>query len=103
MGRVAVYNPEPAQELTFTLEAAALRTSRQVRVRSGDRELARWRIPPGAPVPYVTPRFRLAGGLGELTLESDDEERPVVSRDSFDEAKSPYSLRVTRLILRPAK
>lgn len=102
VGRIAVYSPGPQQELTLSLEAAALRRPRTVRVRAGDVELARWRIDPGAPREYTTPRFRLPAGLGGLTVESDGEERPVASRDAVDDAHRPYSLRVFALRLKPA-
>lgn len=97
-GRVAVYNPDPGRPLTLTLEAAALKHPRSVRLRAGGQEVASWRVEPGDARSYQSPPFRLPAGLGELIVESDGESTPHRSREAVAEGDArPYSLRVVGL------
>lgn len=94
--RIAVYNPEPDQDLSLILDAAALRNARSVRLLKGSTVLARWDVLPGRYQSHITAPFRLPAGVHELTLESEgwkphyQDPRGIDSRE-----ERPYSLRVS--------
>jgi hypothetical protein len=97
--RVAVYSPDPSQELSLVIDMAPLHRSRVVGIRAGGTILARWRLAPGAYHHCVSPPFRLPAGLHELTIES---RGAPGSRDRLvAEAgeDGPYTLRVARVSL----
>ncbi|MBX6312843.1 MAG: hypothetical protein IRY99_08005, partial [Isosphaeraceae bacterium] len=100
-GGLTVYNPDPSTELVLTLEATAFRKHRTVRLRSGNTELARWRISPGDLRTFRSPPFRLPAGLHALTLESDGQARVRHHRDAPAGDKRPFSLRVAHIDLQP--
>ena len=77
LGGLAVYNPAPAEMLTFTLEAKALLKPRTVRLLAAGAELGRWVIQPSEARQYESPPFRLPQGVHSLVIESDGEERPA--------------------------
>ena len=101
-GRLVLFNPSPAEDLVLKLDATPCRSARKVRLMDREVELAAWKIEPGEPRSYLSPPFRLPAGLSELSLISDAEERPARGFDAFDEAKSPYSLRVSGMQLQTA-
>ena len=95
-----VYNPDPDHEVQIGLNAAALHQDRQVRLRAGQKELARWEIRPGSYQPLATEALRLPAGLSALTLESDGDSVPRNWREaSLVGDRSPYSLKVEGLRL----
>jgi hypothetical protein len=102
-GRVAVYNPDPSQDLTLELEAASFARARVVRVVAGDREVARWEVGPESLRKYTSPAFRLPEGLHELAIVSEGEDRPRRRQDqpAADDTR-PFSLRVAGVNLRAA-
>jgi hypothetical protein len=100
VGRIELFNPSPGDALVLDLEASACRSARTVRLMAGPAELARWKIEPGEPKSYSSPPFLLPAGVQELTLESDAAESPKRSHDSMDEAKTPYSLRISAIRVR---
>ena len=57
VAQMAVYNPEPLEELKLTLDAASLRRTRTCACDSGDRLLAVWKIAPGGPQFLASPSF----------------------------------------------
>jgi len=99
-GHVAVFNPDPNQLLTFTVEAVALHRPRTVRVLAGDLELARWVIAADDLHSYTSQPFQLPAGLSELIIQSDGEERPERLEITYEGDTSPYSLRVAEVGLR---
>lgn len=102
-GHVAIFNPAPAQELVFALEASAFMKARSVRLRAGETEIARWEVSPGPYRHLVSPPFRLPGGLQELHIESDGEERPPQRPDMpYGGIIGPSSLWVTAASVGPA-
>jgi hypothetical protein len=86
-GRLAVYNPDPDNELTFTLEAMTGPEPRLALLKKGDELLARWDVVTGGLRTYTSPPIRL-DGVQELVLENDGEGRTLqdllVSRISLD-------------------
>ncbi len=74
-GRLAVYNPDPDKELTFTLEAMTGPERWPALLRKGDEVLARWDILTSGLRTYTSPPIRLEG-VQELVLERDGEGRP---------------------------
>jgi hypothetical protein len=101
--KVAVYDPRSDQDLVLGLEAEAFRSARSVRVLADGREIARWNILPDSLRIYATGPFRLPGGLHELIIESDGEERPIHSREEAEKGnRRPYSLRAAGIVLKPA-
>ena len=101
VGRVMVYNPDPDQALTLTLDAAAHRTPKQVVLRVDGAELTHWRMTPKATGLYVTPSFKLTQGLHELTLNSDGMAKPSLSDANIPGDKTPFSLWVSGIGLKP--
>jgi hypothetical protein len=102
-GRVAhmmVYNPDPKVDLRLGIEAKSLRQERIVRLKSGDRELARLTINPlGFQILQSIP-FRLPAGTHELTLECDGEVRDLAPQEyAVEWDKQPYSLYVGGICL----
>jgi hypothetical protein len=96
--RLAVYNPDPKRDIQMRLNAKTFQHARQVRLLSGDKELARWNIRPGEFQPLASTMFRLSSGLSELILASDGESRPRSWRDaSLVGDLSPYSLKIERV------
>jgi hypothetical protein len=91
VGRLLVYNPSPDQELSISVDAAAVMRPRDVRVRSGGMEIARWRVAFGRFQTLLSPPFRLPRGLNEVTIEID-------SRDD----DQPFRLRVAGVAVGPA-
>ena len=100
VGRLVLFNATPNAPLALAMDAAACRSTRTVRLLAGTAELARWQIEPGEPKSYLCPPFLLPAGLHELTLESDAVETPRRSRESLDEAKTPYSLQIGAIRVR---
>ncbi len=96
------YNPAPDRDLTLSIALAAFHRSRVVRLLDGERELARWEVGPERLVLMTSPPFRLPEGRSELTLASDGDDRPFSPVQEVTEGdRTPYSLRVQGLILRP--
>ena len=75
--RLVLYNPDPGRPLHVGFAAAGHRSGREVRLLGPDGELARWSVPSGAVRPVISPPLRLPGGLVELTLQSDGDDRPA--------------------------
>jgi hypothetical protein len=92
-----VYNPDPDRDLVLTLELAALRTARSVRIRSGRETLAAWEVRPGFFQMVSSPPFRLARGLQELTIETDVARSNSNPKSLIKERRRPYRLRVAGL------
>ena len=100
--RVVAFNPDAAAPLTIELvDASAHVRSRTVRIVVDGREVARWRVEPGARRTYRSPPFRLPAGRVDLELLSDDHDRPRRIGDALDGPR-PYSLQLTGVRLRPA-
>jgi len=102
--RLAVF--EPAGDRAVVLElggVSAFARVRVVRLKQGDRELARWTVATGPPRNLESPAFRLGPGRHDLTLESDGDDRPTRSADRLDDPRTPYSLVVGAVRLRPAE
>jgi hypothetical protein len=98
-----VYNPDPEQNVRIGLSAATLHQARQVRLRDGEKDLARWEIRPGSYQPLATATLRLRAGLSALTLESDSDSAPRNWREAtLVGDRSPYSLKVKSLGLEVA-
>jgi hypothetical protein len=99
-GPVMIYNPDPALDLTFHLDAAALRRPRTVRLRQGTTELARWEVKASSYQSIASPPFRLPAGVHELVIESQ-----LNAEDSLDpgrlsrEERMPQKLRVASVVL----
>ena len=92
-GGLAVYSPASDRDLTFSLHASAFRRTRTVRLLDGEAELARWRIEPGEAAWSVSPPFRLPGGIHQLTIASDGDERPIHRHETATQGDwNPYSL-----------
>lgn len=89
-GRLLVYNPSPDRDLTLSLDAASVVRDRDVVVRSGTAEIARWHVAFGAFQGLVSPPFRLPSGLNELTIET------ATVHD-----RQPYRLRVAGISVNP--
>lgn len=103
LARLAVYNPDPKRPIILTLDdASAFAHPRQVRLLDGDREVARWIIEPGTTRTLESRPFTTMAGLSELTLASDGDDRPSRHADRLDDARTPYSLRIDAIRLRPA-
>ncbi len=100
--RLIAYSPDPGLDLRFELIASSFRVPRNVRLLFGTVELARWRIDPGDRKAYTSPSFRLPEGVHEMTLESEGASQPKSHREAFDNALTPYSLRVHEIRLRAA-
>lgn len=100
-GQLAAYSPDGSEELVFRLRAASVGVSRNVVLRTGNRELARWQVAPGAVTWYESPPFRLPDGRHELQLEADGVSAPGSSGEALDDARTPYSLRVESVVLGP--
>jgi hypothetical protein len=100
-GRIAVYNPDPDRPVKFVLGAAGFPRAREVSLKAADgRELARWRVEPGATELYVSGHLTLPAGLQELVLESDGEFKPEHARQQALEWDNlPYSLWVSGIAL----
>jgi hypothetical protein len=95
-----VHNPDPNHDVQVGLNATALHKDRQVRLRAGQKELARWEIRPGSYQSLATGKLRLPVGLSALTLESDGDSVPRNWREaSLVGDCSPYSLKVEGLRL----
>lgn len=91
--RVAVYNPSADRPLRLRLVASAYLKPRVVRLLAEGRELARWRVVPGAPSSFQSPPFRLGGGIAELSIASDGSERPArISYAPVEGDMAPISL-----------
>jgi len=100
--RIAAFNPDPGRAMTLSLiDASAYNQARDVRIVADGRELARWRVEPGAPRTLESPPLKLPAGLVDLKVVSDGDERPVRSIDSLDGARTPYSLRINAVQLQP--
>jgi hypothetical protein len=101
-GHIAIYNPDPEQDLTLSLIAAALRRAQSVRIRAGAEEVARWEVMPGFYQSVSSPPFRLPAGLQELTIESETRDLDPHDRKSLlKEEKRPYRLRIAGLKIAP--
>ena len=101
VGRLSVFNPDPARDLTIALDASAFRRPRRIRVESDSGEVARWTIEPGAIRTVASPPFRLGPGLSDLTITSDGDDRPSRHRDEPpDGDRRPISLNVAAIHLR---
>jgi hypothetical protein len=95
---LVVYNPDPDHDVQIRLSAGALHQARQVRLRAGEKELARWEIRPGSYQSLATVAIRLPAGLNALTLESDGDSTPRNWREaSLVGNRWPYSLKVETL------
>ena len=102
VGRVLVYNPDPEQPLTLTLDVAAHKTPKEVVLRADGAEVTHWSMTPKATELYVSPSFHLSEGLHELTLTSDGDNRPSRTDANIPGDKTPFSLWVSGIGLRPA-
>jgi hypothetical protein len=101
-GHVAIYNPNPEKYLTLSLDTAAVRQARSVRVRMGAEQVACWKVMPGFYQSVSSPPFRLPAGLDELTIESETRDLDPHDRKShLKEEKRPYRLRVAGLKIGP--
>ena len=99
--RLVIFNPTPDRPLVLSLGApSAFARPRVVRLRDGDREIARWTVATRAIPSIETPPFRVEGGVRELRLESDGDDRPDHHTDRLDEAKTPYSFRLDAVRVR---
>jgi hypothetical protein len=99
-GRVVIYNPDPAFDLTFHLDAAALRRPRTVLLRTGITELARWKVETSSYQSIASPPFRLPAGMHELWIESRLSADDSLNRASLiREARMPQKLRVASVKL----
>jgi len=102
--RLSVYNPDAGRPLTLTLQAAAAKHARTVRVRAAGREIASWQVPPRDPAAFASPPFRLPAGMAELVVQVDGESTPRRSREANAEGDMrPYSLRVVGIGLKAAE
>ena len=101
VGRVLIYNPNPDQALTLTLDAAAHKTPKEVVLRVDEEELTRWRMSPKATELFVSPAFHLSEGLHVLTLNSDGVAKPSRSDAHIPGDKTPFSLWVSGIGLKP--
>jgi hypothetical protein len=101
--RVVVYNPDPDTELSLSVELAALRRRRNVRLLDQDGTLlARWEVVPREYRVCRTPPLRLPRGLRTLTIASDGKERPRRPDEQATEGDPrPYSLRAAEIRLIP--
>jgi hypothetical protein len=103
VARATVYAPDPDRDLTLTIEAAGFGHPRVVRVTTAGRELARWTVSPDGLLPYQSPPFRLPRGLSEVLISSDGADAPRGRNLPPDGDRRPFSLRVTRIALRPSR
>jgi hypothetical protein len=96
--RIAVYNPHANREFRLSVDASSVSTPLSVRLASGERELARWRIVPGDYQRCTSPPIRLPVGVQHLTIASgpDGEVASGRSRERGATGK-PGQLRVARL------
>ena len=100
---LVVFNPDPAQTLTLSIEAESFRAARTVKVLLGDDEVARWDVPSGRFESFESPPFRLPKGLSTLVFQCDGEARPRSNHEAIAEGEvRSYSLRVAGLKLAPA-
>ncbi len=99
--QLALYNPDPSRDLTFELEASALREARSVQLRSGAQILAQSQVRPGPYQSSLTLPFRLAAGLHDLTIESVGQNPSTVMLRARKDPRS-LSLRIARLSIAPA-
>jgi hypothetical protein len=67
--RLAAYIPDDSTPLALRIEATGLNVPRNVRLKEDGRELARWRVEPGALRWYETPPLRLSPGEHDWTIE----------------------------------
>ncbi len=100
--RVHIYNPTPDQPLTFHMEAVAQKRARNVTLKSGGVELARWQVEPIGRASLDSPPFTLAVGLHELTIESDGEDHPYRTDSVVTASNTPFSLWATQVGLSSA-
>jgi hypothetical protein len=101
VGHLAVFNPDPARELTVSLDALAFRSPRIARLMAGSTELARWVIEPGPHREVASPPFRLPAGMQDLAIECDDDDRPTRHHElQADGDQRPVSLRVLSIGLK---
>ncbi len=99
--RLVTFNPTPGRQAVLTLNrASAFAHPRVVRLSEGTRELARWKVEPGAARTIESPPFPLEGGLHELWFESDGDDPPSRYADRLDDARTPYSWRLNSVRLR---
>jgi hypothetical protein len=98
-GRIAVYSPDPEQDLSLVMDMAPLHRTRVVGIRAGARRLAHWRLAPGAYHHCVSPPFRLPAGLHELTIDTRSAPGPAESLVAEAIEDKSYSLRVARVSL----
>ena len=95
---ILVYNPTPEQPIRLELSASSYVDPRVVRLREGDRELARWEFRPESESIVRSPPFLLGAGLHSIVLSSESESQPLkpeyapVARDV-----RPFSLWVSSL------
>jgi hypothetical protein len=93
-GQLVIFNPDADAYLTFRLEAVALHGVRNVLLRLGDLELARWQVTSDDFHTYFSPAFRVPSGLITMNLESDGQESPTRPEVTIEGDTRPYSLRV---------
>ena len=99
--RVALFNPTPDRPIVLRLvNPSAFSRTRLVRVMHQDRVIVRWTVGPAASPAVETPPFRLEGGVQELQLESDGDDRPARYADRLDESRTRYCLRVDEVRVR---
>jgi hypothetical protein len=100
--RIVVANPTPDRPMVLELVgASAFAHRRVVRLLEGDRVIARWDLDPSIGPTPTTPPFRLDGGLNELKLISDGDDRPSRYADRLDDARTPYAFRIQSIRIRP--
>ncbi len=102
VGRVLVYNPNPEQPLTLTLDAAGHKTAKHVTLEADGVAINQWTIEPTTTELYVSRPFKLTTGLHELTINSDGVAKPSRTDSHIPGDKTPFSLWVSGLGLKPA-
>jgi hypothetical protein len=101
--RMAVYNPDAARPLMLIFQAMAFRRTRWVRLKAGEKVIARWEIGLDEMSLRASPGFFLPAGLHELVLETGTEDPPTSAREMPAEGdRRPYSLLVGGVSLRAA-
>lgn len=98
--RLAVWNPDAATPLRFTLEAVAVREPRRVRLLADGVEVGCWQVSADAAGSYTSPPFHFPAGRCELALVSDGEAVAARGEEAGWYETTPTSLWVTGVRLR---
>ncbi|WP_435010143.1 hypothetical protein P12x_001372 [Tundrisphaera lichenicola] len=101
--RLFLFNPTADRPIRVELgRVSAFHRARSVRLLEDGHELARWTIQPGTRSDLDSGPILLGTGFHDLILESDGDDRPTRHDDRLDDAKTPYSLRLDSVRVRPA-